>query len=374
MDQVIDRNAGSAQVLRAVDPARTYRFGVNYVPSRNWWCSWNDFDASAIARDLDSVASVGLDHIRIMLLWPYFQPNPAWVSPAHLARFERLMTLAAERGIDVCVTALNGFLSGFHFRPPFYSSESIYAFEPLIKAQEHYFAELASVAVRHENFLGFDLGNEINCYQSAAVPDGDSWMRRMLGYLDGLCPERFHVNGVDHQPWFRAATFSPLALAECQKIVPIHCWTYFTGALQRGGPLGAASVQLLARMASLVRAHAHDNDKPVWVQEYGASLEWMDESSQAAFIERATLAAIDEGVSWFTWWCSHDIDPAFKFASLEYGLGMFTTDNRPKGYTSVMKQLASAYAGKPAGRPARSLREPPSGETVEDTWRWLEAC
>lgn len=52
-----------------------HRFGVNYTPSRNWWFCWNDWDASSIARDLDVVAALGADHLRILLVWPYFQPN-----------------------------------------------------------------------------------------------------------------------------------------------------------------------------------------------------------------------------------------------------------------------------------------------------------
>jgi hypothetical protein len=90
-----------------------HRFGVNYVPSKNWFFFWNDFDPDSIARDLDAIASLGMDHIRMFLIWAYFQPNRTWVSPAHLDRVDRLMTLAAERKLDVQLSMLNGWLSGF---------------------------------------------------------------------------------------------------------------------------------------------------------------------------------------------------------------------------------------------------------------------
>ncbi|MEU5988331.1 hypothetical protein ABZ806_05100 [Spirillospora sp. NPDC047418] len=48
---------------------RRVRFGVNYVPSKNWWFSWSDWDRRSIAADLDDIASLGMDHIRIMLIW-----------------------------------------------------------------------------------------------------------------------------------------------------------------------------------------------------------------------------------------------------------------------------------------------------------------
>lgn len=40
---------------------RRVRFGVNYVPSKNWWFSWSDWDRSSIAADLDDIASLGMD-------------------------------------------------------------------------------------------------------------------------------------------------------------------------------------------------------------------------------------------------------------------------------------------------------------------------
>jgi hypothetical protein len=52
-----------------------HRLGVNYSPSNNWWFCWNDWNADPIRRDLDAIAALGADHLRIMLIWPFFQPN-----------------------------------------------------------------------------------------------------------------------------------------------------------------------------------------------------------------------------------------------------------------------------------------------------------
>ena len=90
-----------------------HRFGVNYTPSHNWWFCWNDWDADPIKRDLDAIAALGADHMRLMLVWPFFQPNPKWVSPAHLARLDQLLTLMGERKLDALVTVFTGQLSGW---------------------------------------------------------------------------------------------------------------------------------------------------------------------------------------------------------------------------------------------------------------------
>src|SRR5690348_6417098 len=98
-------------------PDANTRYGVNYLPSRDWWYAWVDWDQDAIALDLDAIAGLGVDHVRIQCLWPVFQPNPAHVSPALLTRLVRLLDLAGERGLSVCPTVLDGWLSGFDFRP-----------------------------------------------------------------------------------------------------------------------------------------------------------------------------------------------------------------------------------------------------------------
>src|SRR5579864_5974678 len=114
----------SASVVQADSSAarlevNLHRFGVNYTPSRNWWFCWNDWDAAPIQRDLDAIAALGADHLRIMLIWPYFQPNPKWVSPLHLERLDQLLTLMEERHLDAVVTVFTGQLSGWYFLPPF---------------------------------------------------------------------------------------------------------------------------------------------------------------------------------------------------------------------------------------------------------------
>lgn len=356
-----------------MDGIGQHRFGVNYTPTRNWYYSWNDFEPAAIARDFDAIAGLGMDHIRLMTLWPAFHPNPDWVSPAHLERLATVMELAGQRGLDVLVTLLTGWLSGYAFRPAYVKGEGFYSAEAEWAHQERYIREVAAAVGGQANFLGFDIGNEINCCWStgADTAQGDAWMERVLGLMEELCPGKAHVNGVDHQPWFFPQTFSPQALAMRPSIVALHCWIYFTGALRRGGPLEPPSVRLAAAMAALARAHAGDAAKPIWVQEYGASTEWMDVAVMPQFVERATVAGIEEGVSWFTWWASHDIDRRLRFASLEYDLGLLTVDNRVKDHGRAFGELAAAYRGKEAGASPRGLCTPPAKHDREATWEWL---
>jgi hypothetical protein len=88
-------------------------------------------------------------------------------------------------------------------------------------------------------------------------------------------------------------------------------------------------------------------------------------------LEKAVLQAIDEGVSWFSYWDTHDVDPRFEFNPLEYTLGLLTNDGRVKDQGRVFSQLAQAYRGKAVKFPTKTLPPPPSERTQEGTWRWI---
>lgn len=347
-----------------------HRFGVNYVPSGHWYYCWNDWSADAIARDFDAIAGLGADHIRIMLIWPWFQPNPTTVSTAHLDRLDQMMTLAAARRLDVLVTLYTGWLSGFAFKPHFLEKESFYTAPAWAKAQDLFLTQTAARAIRHPNFLGFDVGNEINCCWEATPAQGDPWMRRVLSTMHRLAPGRVHVNGVDHQPWFGANSFSPAALIAEQPMVAIHSWPFWTGAAKHGGPLSKPYTQLPAAMTALVRAHARDADKPVWLQEFGACTEEMTQAQIIPWMESAITGAVGQGVSWFTWWSSHDVDRRFELNSFEYDLGLLDSDNKLKPRGAAFRRIADAYRGKRVVRP-RTLAAAPTQTGMDATWRWL---
>lgn len=363
--------AGQPAPADASQPLLRHRFGLNYVPSRNWYFCYNDWDAAAIARDFDTIAGIGADHLRVMVVWPWFQPNAKWVSPAHLDRLEQLVELAAQRKLDVLATLYTGWLSGFHFNPPFYDREPFYSSPKWAAAQDLYLDKVSERLRKHRNFLGYDIGNEINCNWRCEPAEGDKWMRRIFARMHKLCPGCVHVNGVDHNPWFTSTTFSPEALAAEQAIVSLHCWPFWTGAGKHGKHLDAPYTRLGAGMAALARAYAKDANKPVWLQEFGACSEEMPEADVPRWLDLTVTAAIDQGVSWFTWWASHDVDKKFDFHPFEYGLGLMTSDNRVKPQGRMFQRLAETYRGKPVQMPVAAPPAPPSKRTMVDTWQWL---
>lgn len=332
------------------------RFGVNYIPSRGWWYSWLDWHPTAIADDLHAIAALGMDHIRIHCLWPLFQPNPGHISPAALDRLTQLLDLADAAGLDVSVTVLNGWLSGTYFRP-FWQHRDINMFtDPLAVTAE--LALLTAIADRigaHTRFLGFDIANEPNVLcgfpgNTITAAQGDAWVRRLLDHCDSVAPGRFHVAGLDHEPWLTdTAPFTRIALARTGAATPIHAWIWFTGALQRYGRSATGTRHLGEYLIELAKAHQTEAHRPVWLQEFGAAPQWIAANAIPDFAEGFIAGAMTSDHLWgLTWWASHDIDPGLAgFDDIEYQLGLLTVTNDPKPAGERIATLITRFRAAP---------------------------
>src|SRR3954463_15741778 len=98
------------------------RFGVNYTPSTGWFHSWLDFNPTDVRRDLATIAGLGVDHIRLMPLWPLIQPHRGMIRKGALDDVRTVFAIAEDLGLDVNVDALQGHLSSFDFVPSWLES------------------------------------------------------------------------------------------------------------------------------------------------------------------------------------------------------------------------------------------------------------
>jgi hypothetical protein len=305
----------------------TIRFGVNYLPRRDWWYAWGE-DDDAFAEDFEAIARLGFDHVRIQCLWPVFQPNPAWVSPHALRRLVRLLDDAADQGLSVCVTVLDGWLSGFDFRPVWLTGDP-FASQAATDAAALLVETVADAVAGHPALWCLDVANEPNVLMNATRPGyAEPWAERMLA-----AARRAGVPvtiGVDHAPWMTVD--GPLRaefLTSSCDLVAVHAWPLFTGVLERMGEDRAWAVPDF--LAQLARS-AGSQTRPLWIQELGVSELWLTDTSVEDFAERMLRrAAAVPGVAAVTWWASHDIDRRFTgFDPLEYGLGLIDSDGRVK--------------------------------------------
>jgi endo-1,4-beta-mannosidase len=101
------------------DPTDSERFalGVNYWPRRSAMGWWSRFDAGEVDEDFALLAGLGMDVVRLFLLWDDWQPTPGSVSADCLQHFGQVADLAARHALGLDVTFFTGHMSGPNWAP-----------------------------------------------------------------------------------------------------------------------------------------------------------------------------------------------------------------------------------------------------------------
>ncbi|MER5434169.1 glycosyl hydrolase [Streptomyces sp. NPDC002588] len=339
------------------------RFGVNYTPSEGWFHHWLDFDLDSVREDLDSIAALGLDHIRVFPLWPYFQPDRAMIRPRAVEQLVRLVDAAAERGLDVNVDGLQGHLSSFDFLPAWtrtWHRRNLFTDPEVLDAQAAYLRTLAAALAGRPNFLGMTLGNEVNQFSAGPHPDPDrasadeidTWLERMLAACEEGAPGRLHLHAEYDATWYQDdMPFLPAQAARRGAVTAVHSWV-FNGTAQRHGHASVPAEHHAAYLVELSKAWARDPHRPVWLQEVGAPAPLVPAEHAAAFTEATVRNVLDCPDLWgVTWWCSHDVSRRLAdFPELEYTLGLLTNQRKAKDTARVLARAAGETWSAPAAR------------------------
>ncbi|MGO2542640.1 glycoside hydrolase 5 family protein [Specibacter sp. AOP5-B1-6] len=374
------------------------RWGVNYTPSEGWFHSWQDFSLDAVKADLESIASIGLDHVRIFPLWPLLQPNRSLIRPAGIADVGKVVDVAAEFGLDVSVDGLQGHLSSYDFLPSWVTSwhrRNIFTDPDVIAAEVELVTALAAEVTSRPNVLGMTLGNETNQFAVERHPDKQTttpaqmgeWINTLLTAVQKVWPEGMHQHSFDDNVWFiDSAPVTPRQAASLGNSTAVHSWVFTSVA--RLFPAGHPARTLFADyLVQLAESWAESADRPVWLQEIGAPHPAVAMDGAADFLEQSLRPSMDTPNLWgVTWWCSHDVSRKLAdFPELEYTLGLLDSDRtvKPAGRRlaeiiaeekrnpTPLRQRSTALAfdaGDEATGIGRSVTDP-SGEVFA---AWLE--
>lgn len=333
------------------------RFGVNYLPSQNWWYAWEDWNPGAIRADLMAIAGLGFDHIRIQCFWPLLQPNAGYVSTTMLGNLAELLDIAALAGLNVQVTVLDGYLSSFTYYPAWQAGRNIITDQSMITAEQSLFAALAASVARHPAFLGFDLSNEIDMLLGSqpggvTTDQADTWVTEMLAYCDQVAPGGQHVNGASQNPWFYGFGFSPSTMTSTGAMTVVHYYDF-------SGNSTTSPANEAEYMVEMVQAYAADPSRQVWLEEFGVSTGagfWLPPAQLPDFIEEYIRNVMTCTSLWgWTLWASHDIRASLTgFGALEYGFGMLDVDNQPTPVGARVAGLIREFRTSPPQPAVRS--------------------
>jgi hypothetical protein len=94
-----------------------FTLGVNYWPRRKAMYWWSNFDAGEVRAEFAIIKSIGMNVVRIFLLWDDFQPEPNMVAKDKLDDLVKVADIAAETGLGLDLTFFTGHMSGPNWSP-----------------------------------------------------------------------------------------------------------------------------------------------------------------------------------------------------------------------------------------------------------------
>ena len=367
--------------LAAVDAA-PFRQGVNYWPRRKAMSWWSDFDAAEVDEEFALIASLGLELLRIFLLWDDWQPRPDQVSQRCLDDLEAVCDLAVRHGLRLDLTFFTGHMSGPNWAPGWLLSDAPadasklqvvsaggvvgrgyrnpFSDPEALDAQELLLRTVVGRLRDHDAVHVWNLGNEPDLF---AWPrdhhEGRAWTRRMrtvIGELDqrpvtcGL-----HVASLLEDNGLRVdEVFSETDLAV------MHAYPMYLDLAR--GPLDP---DLVPFTCALTRALS---GKPVLMEEWGGcsappgegSQTWRwtsygrprsqfmaSEEALAEHIAQVLPRLVDVGASGSLLWCFadyherlHDRPPLLE-SRHERSFGLVRADGSLKPHAEVVKRFAA---------------------------------
>jgi endo-1,4-beta-mannosidase len=97
--------------------SQPFVLGVNYWPRRKAMYWWNNFDAGEVREEFALLGELGLNVVRLFLLWDDFQPQPDSVDEAAVANLLTVADFAARNKLGLDVTFFTGHMSGPNWSP-----------------------------------------------------------------------------------------------------------------------------------------------------------------------------------------------------------------------------------------------------------------
>ncbi|MFZ4815071.1 MAG: glycoside hydrolase 5 family protein [Phototrophicaceae bacterium] len=191
--------------------------GVNYWPRRKAMNWWKQFDADEVREEFDIIASVGMNVVRIFLLWDDWMPTPTTVDAACLDNLGTVLDIAAERNLGLDITFFTGHMSGPNWAPGWMLSDEVPFPVPALSSHQrqvisggqevhtnyrNFFNDplvidaakllLHTVVDRYEDHAGvwmWNLGNEPDLFAwPADHAQGQAWVREMTALIKALDP------------------------------------------------------------------------------------------------------------------------------------------------------------------------------------------
>ena len=146
---------------------RSFELGINYWPCRKAMYMWRELDLAEVRNDMQHIADMGFDTVRILALTEDFLPEQGHVDAAMVNRLMEVVRIAAESRLQVVPTLLVINMSGRIWWPRWMLDDAgvpgdLYADPELLRGQELLLSTCARALAGDTAIRAFDIANEID--------------------------------------------------------------------------------------------------------------------------------------------------------------------------------------------------------------------
>jgi endo-1,4-beta-mannosidase len=364
-----------------------FTLGVNYWPRKKAMYWWNDFDAGEVREEFAIIKEIGMNVIRLFLLWDDFQPEPTMVAKDKLDHLVDVADIAAEAGLGIDMTFFTGHMSGPNWSPRWllggnlppaahsqwlrdvvsegkYTDKgyrNMFHDEVALDASRLLLKTVVSELKDHPSIWMWNLGNEPDLFAWPNSSDeGAAWVKEMVGHIKDIDPNHpvtigLHGDGLHRDNGLRIDKVYAHA-----DVAVMHSYPMYTPWARK--PLDPDFVPFTCAVTAAL------SGKPVLMEEFGGctaqpgepshTMKWTEtnghereqfmagEEDFAEFLSLTIPKLHHSGATGAMLWCYADYVPELwdlppcQNAQHERWFGLVRTDGSLKPHVKVIQDFA----------------------------------
>lgn len=281
--------------------------GAHFVPVEGPDWPWR-VGPEAFDRAFSAMCSIGLDSVRIDVLWAAVEPEAGRYDDDHLKDLDRIVESAGRRGLWLHPALfIGGEVGDAFWDVPWRDGRHPHRDPGMLQLQRAHAAMLAERWRDTDTILAWDLTDEPPFWLFPHPTDDEAaaWTDDLVEAIRGADPYHLITIGTAGQEvgWgpFRADVVGGLLDFTCVHPYPIYQPELYPDSLLS---------PRMTHAGALETALAAGAGRPVMVHEYGASSAQFDPEEIAAYDRLLAWASLGRGAIGFFAWCWTDAEPA----------------------------------------------------------------
>lgn len=292
-----------------------FLLGVNYWPAKKAMYWWKNFDTKEVEDDFKLIKELGLDLVRIFLVWEDFQPYPDYVSQSALRKLAQVCDIAAENQLRLIITFFTGHMSGVNWIPEWaldkhttipkgiryyptitnlqinsYQIKDMYSDDFMLKAQKLQVKSVVKKLCNHAALWGWDISNEIsNLCVPKTVDLLQKWIVLLTKEIRKLDTSHPIILGTHVEDLEIDTKFYPWIVGGVCDYLVVHGYSAYSKWVRT--PLDSAMLPFLCILTESI------GGKPIIVEEFGAPT--LSGDSEKTIKDSQVYLATEDEQAWY---------------------------------------------------------------------------